>query len=232
MNITQDISFISEQEGETENEFKARIKSMLIKHNQPIRAYLTKVSYTKSGSDASIAICYKTNGDIKDEFVLLNTINIFKSMFGKHEHLDILFLNQTQENILRKIACPFYTAKNFQVSIPDFYLISSEGYQLNHPIACFKNQKLFGSHPDGYMLCDIQPDLISQNYGINSENICQVILANRHEGYSLFPISSWPAYAHVAIPLIQNIEEMDNINDSLIKLIAWGELYSEKPESM
>ena len=29
-------------------------------------------------------------------------------MFGAHEHLDLLFLNDEQENTLRKVAAPFF----------------------------------------------------------------------------------------------------------------------------
>jgi hypothetical protein len=33
---------------------------------------------------------------------------IFASMFGVHENLDLLFLNDDQENALRKVAAPFF----------------------------------------------------------------------------------------------------------------------------
>ena len=124
---------------------------------------------------------------------------------------------------------PFYVSKNYLTMIPDFYLVSSEGYGLEQPVACFKRKHLRGNHPDGYLLCDIQPALIGQHYDLGSKNIKQLVLATRHQGYSLFPIIEWPAYVHVALPL-SDIAMNDYIQEADIKLIAWGELYQDKDQ--
>ena len=111
------------------------------------------------------------------------------------------------------------------IKIPDFYLISSEGYNLNKPIGCFKRKRLYGKNPEGYMLCDIQPSLIGEQYGVDLEWINQLVFAGRHESYSIFLVNEWPLYVHVAVPLTNKFELDSLIGDDDIKLIAWGELY-------
>jgi hypothetical protein len=82
------------------------------------------------------------------------------------------------------------------------------------------------------MLCDIQPPLIGQAYGMLSKDIFQLVFASRHQGYSLFPIKKWPAYVHVALTMKDNFNSFDIINDSDIKLIAWAELYNNKSDAI
>jgi hypothetical protein len=118
------------------------------------------------------------------------------------------------------------------VTIPDFYLISSEGYGLNDPIACFKRRRLYGKHPDGYLLCDIKPALVGQKYGIGSGSVKQLVLACRHQGYSLFSINEWPLYVHIALPLLAKFEANDDVKEVDIKLIGWGEIYQTKAQAI
>ena len=229
MNIKNKVNFVVEQNGVSEREFKNALIPILSNHDEPVRAYLVQTTYDENNIEFNVALCFMVE-DKEDVSLLSNSMKIFKSMFGAKEHLDIIFLNREQEKAIRKISCPFYTSKNYQIKIPDFYLTSSEGYGLNHPIACFKRKHLLGKHPDGYLLCDIQPALIGQSYGLDSKNIEQLVLANRHQGYSLFPIYEWPAYVHIALPLL-DMDTRDHIGETDIKLIAWGELYLKKPDA-
>lgn len=227
MNLENHIYFVCEQDGEVEREFKNALLTMLGKYNNLVRAYLARVTYGEDDPAFNVALCFMIENK-KDEYLLNEAVNIFESMFGAKEHLDIIFLNQEQELAIRQNCCPFFVSKGYQIIIPDFYLISSEGYGLNHPIACFKRKRLFGKNPDGYLLCDIKPSLIGQTYGRGSEDITQLILSNRHQGYSLFPIREWPSYVHVAIPMSNKLEVNEYVNENDIKLIAWGELYQRK----
>jgi hypothetical protein len=133
-------------------------------------------------------------------------------------------LSNEQESAIRKICCTFYITSIYQYTEPDFYLISSESHNFNPPIACFKRKKLYGDHPDGYMLCDINPEIIGQKYGLGGVDIKQIILASRHQDYSIFTINEWPLYVHIAIPTA-SFKENDYISKSNLKLIAWGEIY-------
>ena len=231
MSLKNNIYFVCEQDGEVEREFKRSLLVVLSKYNKRVRVYLAQVKYNENDSEFNVALCFMTESG-EEEYLLHESVKIFKSMFGTKEHLDVIFLNQEQELAVRQICCPFFVSEDYQVRVPDFYLTSSEGYGLNHPIACFKRKRLYGEHPDGYLLCDIKPALIGQPYGRGSENIKQLILANRHQGYSLFPIKQWPSYVHVAIPLSNTLESSEHINENDIKLIAWGELYQSEIDAL
>lgn len=80
------------------------------------------------------------------------------------------------------------------------------------------------------MLCDIDPVLIGQPFGLGAKNINQIIIVNRHQGVTLFPVSEWPAFVYVRRPLIEGIELKDTIEEVDIKLIAWAELYKNKTQ--
>jgi hypothetical protein len=227
MNVKKNIYFICEQEGEVEREFKNSLLTILKENSQRVRAYLAQVKYAENDHEFNVALCLMTDGS-DEAFLLHHAINIFKSMFGKQEHLDVIFLNKNEEHALRKIACPFFTSQDYQVNIPDFYLISTEGYGLNHPVACFKRRRLYGKHPDGYLFCDIYPALIGQSYGKGAEDIKQLIFTRRYQDSSLFPISEWPLSVHVAISLTASLEFSPHLHESDISLIAWGELYESK----
>ena len=220
------IKFIAEQDGEAEREFKQKISIFLNNQNSLVRAYLAQIRYKDNSNDFIVALCLKVDKKEAQYFVE-EASNIFKKMFGRCEHLDILFLDEQQELLLREVCCPFYTSKQYQIKTPDFYLMSSEGYSLQDPIECYKRKKLTGKHTDGYMLCDINPSLNGSKYSLDNKKIDQLVFSSRHKNYSLFPIPTWPAYVHIAIAEKNNLTNSFDLKESDIKLIAWGELYKE-----
>lgn len=220
------IKFISEQDGEVEREFKQKISILLKNQNNLIRAYLAQIRYENNSDDFNVALCLKIDKK-ESQYIVEEAGNVFKGMFGRGEHLDIIILDEQQELVLREVCCPFYTSKEYQIKTPDFYLISSEGYSLQNPIKCYKRKKLAGKHPDGYMLCDISPSLDGSKYSVDGGNISQLVFASRHENYSLFPVKTWPSYVHVAVSETRNLINSFDLKASDIKLIAWGELYKE-----
>lgn len=223
----QNIHFISEQDGDIERKFKVAISDMLFKMRKEIRAYLVRVSYDNKLNEFNVVICYKLRDEFNEE-ILTNTFSIFKGMFGAHEHLDVLFLNHTQEKELREVCCPFFTSPLFQVQQADFYL-SLDSRVITNSIACFKRKKLVGVNSEGYLLCDIKPEIMGQPYGLGAENIKQLMFACRHKGATLFPVSEWPMNVHVAISLVDSIEQVDYIDEAKIKLMWWGILSKTKP---
>jgi hypothetical protein len=108
---------------------------------------------------------------------------------------------------------------------PDFYLASSEGYNLEEPRRCFSIKRLRGPHRDDYLLVRIDPPIIGQPYGLGGQDIEKVIVATRFKGDSIFPITEWPVYVHVARFLSGDPEEYDFIHMSDLEEIAWAELY-------
>ena len=78
---------------------------------------------------------------------------------------------------------------------PDFYLASTEGYDLQFPRRCWRIRPLATEHRDDLLLVRISPDI---GYGNNRHE--RVVLASRHLGVSVLDIDRWPAYVHVAVP--------------------------------
>ena len=108
---------------------------------------------------------------------------------------------------------------------PDFYLSSTEGYGLETPRACFRIKRLKGRSYDDYLLVKIDPPIFGQAYGLGAEDIDYVVLAVRYVKTSLFPISEWPLYVHVARLLCDtDIADKTSLEEKDIELIGWGEI--------
>jgi len=52
---------------------------------------------------------------------------------------------------------------------PDFYLASSEGYDLEEPRRCFQIKRMRGDFRDDYLLVRIDPPINGQKYGFGGE---------------------------------------------------------------
>ena len=101
------IHFIGAQDGPAEREFLAKISGVIERSPDAVSsAYLCRVHYGKP-SDVSVALCMACpNGDSRS---LVEAISaVFREMFGSHEHLDMLFLNEEQEEQIRSVCSPFY----------------------------------------------------------------------------------------------------------------------------
>lgn len=217
------VRFVTEQIGIPENEFKEEAVRLFQNQNRVLRAYLAQVEYGKA-KDFNVALCiFWEHGE--DEELANDIASIFRRMFGSHEHLDIFFLSDSQEIELRKICCPFFTSRDYRFSRPDFYLTSSEGYNLEEIRTCYKRKRLIGGHPDGYMLCEIAPPIIGQPYGLGGQDIHKIIIASRHGEYSIFSINEWPAYVHVARLTSDAAINKFTITENDIESIGWAEIY-------
>jgi len=117
---------------------------------------------------------------------------------------------------------------------PDFYLASSEGYEgddMWKPRRGWRITRMPTPGRDDFLLARIDPPVIGQEYGLGSHNIDLVLLATRHKGASLFPITEWPVFVHVACPLINNVESRDNLQNEEFQNIAWAELYRTEDDA-
>lgn len=223
-----EVRFIAEQIGFPENEFKLELVQLFQGYSRRLRAYLAQVEYG-GNKDFDVALCLRTEAR-DDEKLAKNVAAIFKEMFGAHERLDVIFLTDGQEAKLREICCPLFHSHSYQYQTADFYLTSSEGYGLEEIRSCFKVRRLFGSHPDGYMLCDIAPPIIGQRFGLGAKNIAQVAFASRHNGYSIFTVHEWPAHVHVSRPL-SDLSKKFAIAETDVDLIGWGELFKTRADA-
>lgn len=102
------LRFIGEQDGLPERELKERLAEFF-KHDQSVRAaYLARVSYGDP-SPVSVALCLRTQFGA-DPGMAEKIGRIFASMFGSHEHLDMVFLSPEQEAMLAKVCAPFFNS--------------------------------------------------------------------------------------------------------------------------
>lgn len=117
-------------------------------------------------------------------------------------------------------------------NIPDFYLASSDGYYMDEPRKCYQIKRLQGDKRKDYMLINVDPPFIGQNYGLGGQDFNTVLIATRHKGDSLFPINKWPVFIHVARLLINNPEDRDIIHDDEMQEIGWAELYRSELDAI
>lgn len=109
---------------------------------------------------------------------------------------------------------------------PDFYLTSSEGYDLELTRSCYVIKPLSTINRNDYLLVRIKPPIIGQRFGLGAKDIDVVILAPRHIGVSIYPIvTEWPAAVHVA--RIRQVDYLpsDLVSDDELELIGWAEIY-------
>ena len=114
---------------------------------------------------------------------------------------------------------------------PDFYLSSSEGYNLEEVRKVFIIKQLRGLHRNDFLLVLLEPAIIGQNYGLGGTDISEVVLVPRLVGESLAPIIRWPVSVHVARPLVGDLAKKGTISDDEIKLIAWAEVWPTEEDA-
>ena len=115
---------------------------------------------------------------------------------------------------------------------PDFILASSEGYNLESPRKCWKIKQLKTPTRNDLLLIRIDPPLIGQKYGIGESDIEYLIVATRHKGSSLFHITEWPVYVHVARLLVDLPIDKIDLQKTDYETIAWAELYRSEKDAI
>lgn len=102
------LQFLGEQDGVTERELKERLVECFLHSMNVQAAYLARVAY--GGSAVNVALCLRAESG-PDRDVAENAGRIFASMFGRHEHMDIVFVDQSQESQLAKVCTPFFDSR-------------------------------------------------------------------------------------------------------------------------
>ena len=117
------------------------------------------------------------------------------------------------------------------MTTPDFYLASTEGYDLEEPRKCWKVRRLSTTDRNDLLLIRVEPPLIGQTYGLGGRDIQYVIVATRHQGSALFPIMEWPVYVHVVRLLVDLPDEKSELQATEFESIAWAELYKTEADA-
>jgi hypothetical protein len=105
--VAKAIRFVGEQDGVPERELKERVAPLLVGSGAVERAYLARVAYGSSSPEV-VALCLRAT---RPEDALLGEIGVvFASMFGRDQHLDMLFIDGDQDRELARVCPPFYKA--------------------------------------------------------------------------------------------------------------------------
>ncbi|MFO0761712.1 MAG: hypothetical protein U0359_35040 [Byssovorax sp.] len=113
----------------------------------------------------------------------------------------------------------------------DFYLIFSEGQPAEIPRACVRIKRVDGRATDGYLVVRIDPPLDGQRHRMGEHALDLVVLATRHKGTSLFPISKWPISVYVA-KILENAQNKNQLGKTDLEIIGWADLYKTREDAM
>jgi hypothetical protein len=101
------IRFQAEQTGPAELELTSRLSEAFRVAGGVRAAYLVRVTYGVS-EEFDVALCVSTRSGRDEPSVLTVIEPVFASIFGPHEHLDIVFVNGGREAAVRSVCEPFY----------------------------------------------------------------------------------------------------------------------------
>lgn len=99
------LRFVGEQDGPPEQVLKAQLSEQFRASGEVQRAYLARI--VADGAD-TVALCLCASRP--DGAIAAQVGVVFRSIFGAHEHLDILFLTSAQEFEVQGVCCAFYEA--------------------------------------------------------------------------------------------------------------------------
>jgi hypothetical protein len=102
------LRFLGEQDGPPEREIKSRLAEFFGRDRSVSTAYLARVAYAEKS--VAVALCLRSQFG-PDRGLAEKVGNIFASLFGGREHLDIIFLSEAQETELVAVCKPFFQAE-------------------------------------------------------------------------------------------------------------------------
>lgn len=102
--------FLGEQDGLPERELKKQLAKLFDSAAWVRAAYLARVSYEEMGP-VHVALC--ASGQPGQNRIFGERVGaIFSSIFGSHEHLDVIWLMPEQEATLASVCRPFFSGGN------------------------------------------------------------------------------------------------------------------------
>jgi hypothetical protein len=108
VHVQPDVQFLGEQDGQVEQDIKARWTPILAQSPSVQRAYLAIVSYDRAATYQP-ALCITHS--LGDDPALVEALSEpFRRIFNTSQALDILFLRPEQEAQVRRVCRAFYDA--------------------------------------------------------------------------------------------------------------------------
>jgi hypothetical protein len=105
----------------------------------------------------------------------------------------------------------------------EFLLLSTELRDPYEPRSCRVERRIRSELRDDMALVSIGIPLPRHIYG-TEEDLDWVILATRHQGYTLFPISEWPSYVYICQLKGNQKPVTDTIASDDLVILDWGEI--------
>lgn len=105
----------------------------------------------------------------------------------------------------------------------DFYLVSTELREPYEPRACNIIKRLYSELRDDLALVEVSPPLPLYIYD-SAEDLNRLIIAARHEGTSIFPVSEWPLGVYICCLKEQGDLDQDVIRSEDLTILDWGEI--------
>jgi hypothetical protein len=104
------VYFIGQQDGLIEIEFTSQVSVFLEDSGTRATAYLCRLHYG-TPDQVSVAVCI-ASPDGEQMGVVNGISSIFQKMFGQHEHLDIIFVDNDQQSSISDVCEPFYQSSD------------------------------------------------------------------------------------------------------------------------
>ena len=104
------VRFVREQNGPYETTLRERLSRAFSEGSLVRSAYLVRVAYEGGETATSVALALRTTTEQEERGLVGNVGATFASIFGSHEHLDILFVREDQEHAIKEVCQAFYSA--------------------------------------------------------------------------------------------------------------------------
>jgi hypothetical protein len=100
------VDFLGEQDGRVERELKQELRRVLEAESQISAAYLARIVYEDSKAP-EVALCVRAT--LTDRKGLVERVgSVFAGIFSRDQHLDIVFLDADEEELLQSVCSAFY----------------------------------------------------------------------------------------------------------------------------
>jgi hypothetical protein len=104
------VRFLCEQKGPTEALLTSKLSEGFASSGLVQRAYLARVAYVNDPAAMNVVLAIRTKSGGEEQALLPRINAAFASIFGSHEHLDILFVREDQEKAVGAVCPAFYSA--------------------------------------------------------------------------------------------------------------------------
>jgi hypothetical protein len=104
------VRFLCEQKGPSETILTTKLSQAFATAELVERAYLVRVSAASDPAAMNVVLAIRTKSGAEERGLLPVVSGTFASIFGPHEHLDLLFVREDQEGAIRDVCPAFYSA--------------------------------------------------------------------------------------------------------------------------